>query len=142
MAVGYDNVDTVPPPVSPLLHTTMGYSAGGLCSSVSDIYKWQRSLSLDRHELVSPETLERMFTPGIGKYGYGWYIEDVEIHGEPHKLYWQWGSYLGYHGFIGRMVDDGIFIIIQQNMTSPSIYDEKVLMPKVKHVVEILLEND
>ncbi|MCP4157883.1 MAG: beta-lactamase family protein, partial [bacterium] len=141
-AVGYDNLSTTPPPVSAYLHPSVTYSAGAIFSSINDMFKWQEAFDMKKQELVTAETLQRMFTPGLGNYGYGWYIEYIDVCGQERKLYWHWGSYLGYHGFIGRLDDDGIFVLIQQNITSPSLYDQAVLMPKFKEVVEIILDSE
>ncbi|MCP4151444.1 MAG: beta-lactamase family protein [bacterium] len=141
-AVPYDNLDTNPPPVSAYFHPTVTFSAGAIFSNVNDMYKWQKAFDMDKEILVSAESIQQMLTPGLGNYGYGWYIENIDICGQERKLYWHWGSYLGYHGFIGRLDDDGIFVYIQQNITSPSLYDQTILMPKFKDVVEIILDSE
>ncbi|MCP5106326.1 MAG: beta-lactamase family protein, partial [bacterium] len=114
-AVGYDHIDVLPPPVSPYLNAGVAYSAGGVFSTVTDMYKWHRALETE--QLLSAETLRKIFTPGLGNYGYGWYIEYHDISGQERKLVWHWGSYLGYHGFIGRFVEDDVFIMLLLNFT-------------------------
>ncbi len=142
-AVGYDNFSTDPPPKSGLLHPTMGYSAGGICSNVNDIWKWQQAFDRKRELLVSSDTLERIFTQGnVGIYGYGWYIDSFLIDQTSHKIFWQYASYLGYHGFIARLDDDGIFILILQNRTAKDIYADDLWMPVVQVLVKIILGND
>lgn len=139
-AVGYDNLATLPPPLSIYLHPTVAYTAGGIFSTVTDMYKWDRALYTE--QLVSAETMEKIFTPGMGDYGFAWYIDELEVCGQNHKLAWHWGSYLGYHGFIGRMVDDDVFIMILQNTTSPDLLDQNVLRPTVQDVASIIFNND
>jgi CubicO group peptidase (beta-lactamase class C family) len=135
-AVGYDTIATLPPPISFYLHPTIAYSAGGIFSTVTDMYKWAKSLETDM--LVTNETLERIVTPGLGNYGYGWYIENHEVAGLSRKMIWHWGSYVGYHGFIARFVDDDLFIIMLLNISAPNDVPYQ-LLPFVKGAAEIAL---
>ncbi len=48
--------------------------AGSLCSTVEDLFKWTRGV-LD-HKVIGAELSEKMFTPGQGNYGYGWFIRE------------------------------------------------------------------
>ncbi len=139
-AVPYDNLNSGPPPISVYFHPTLVYSAGAIFSTVTDMYKWDRALYTE--QLISQEHLDEMFTPGLGNYGYGWYVETMDVCGETHNLMWHWGSYLGYHGFIGRLVDDDVFIIMLQNTTSPDLYNSAILMPKARDVAEIIFGNN
>jgi CubicO group peptidase (beta-lactamase class C family) len=139
-AVTYENAESIPPEPAAFLNATVAFSAGGIFSTVIDMYKWHRGLCTE--QLVSYATLERIFTPGPGNYGYGWYIEYHDIAGEERKLIWHWGSYLGYHGFIARLVDDGIFIVLLLNFTSPNIDNQYQLLPIVKDTASLILEND
>ena len=57
---------------------TIPYAAGGLYSTVEDLYHWDQALYTEK--LVSRRTLELAFTPGPATdhpntgYGFGWYI--------------------------------------------------------------------
>ncbi|MCP5103246.1 MAG: beta-lactamase family protein [bacterium] len=139
-AVTYENAGIIPPEPADFLNPTVAFSAGGVFSTVMDMYKWHRALSTD--QLVSPQTLERIFTPGLGNYGYGWYIESLEIAGREHKLIWHWGSYIGYHSFIARFVDDETVIILLLNFTALEIENQNELFPIVKGAASIIFEND
>ena len=86
------------------------YAAGAMCSTVEDLYRWDQALYTEA--LVSAATLERMFTPGLGDYGFGWYIDELMVDGRPHKQIWHWGAYFGFHGYIARLVDDRVTIIL------------------------------
>lgn len=140
MAVGYNDLLTDPPVVAPYLHPTVTFSAGAIYSTVKDIYRWDQALYTD--QLVSQESLERIFTPGLGDYGYGWYIDHLEVNGHMHKHTWHWGSYWGYYGYISRLVDDGVTVILLLNTTSPNPPNQDQLRPTVKGAVSILFEND
>jgi CubicO group peptidase (beta-lactamase class C family) len=48
------------------------YAAGSLYSTVEDLAKWDRAL--DDGELISEESMARMFTPAKDDYAYGWHV--------------------------------------------------------------------
>lgn len=52
------------------------YAAGSLYSTVEDFYRWDQALYTDR--ILSAASKERMFTPGLSNYGYGWQIAKKE----------------------------------------------------------------
>jgi CubicO group peptidase (beta-lactamase class C family) len=54
------------------LDMTQPYAAGSLYSTVEDLYQWDQALYDDK--LLSAKSKERMFTPGLSNYGYGWVI--------------------------------------------------------------------
>jgi CubicO group peptidase (beta-lactamase class C family) len=124
-ATPYDVVD--PPTFTVFLHPTIAYSAGGVFSNVKDMYKWDQALYTDK--LVSYETMERIFTPDLGNYGYAWWIDSLEINGQPHRQFWHWGSYVGYHSLISRLVDDKVTIILLQNTNAPGdVFDDQEII--------------
>jgi CubicO group peptidase (beta-lactamase class C family) len=124
-AIGYDDISVDPPVLSGYLHASNAYSAGGIFSTVTDMYKWDQALYTE--QLVSFETLERIFAPGIGEFGwtyaYGWIIKTLEINGESHWRVYHEGGYLGFHSIISRLVDDKITFIILANISDPAPYD-------------------
>ncbi|MCK5056822.1 MAG: beta-lactamase family protein [Candidatus Aminicenantes bacterium] len=136
-AIGYDIVD--PPLVTMYCHPTIPYTAGAIYSTVLDMYKWDQALYTEK--LVSQATLQKMFTPGYGDYGYGWYINDLEVNGQMHKHIWHWGAYFGFHSFISRMVDDKITVILLLNI-SPTLGTPDDLRPLVQDAAGIVLENE
>lgn len=138
-AIGYDDITTDPPIPAMTVHPTIPYSAGGMKSTVEDLYRWDQALYTET--LVSAATLERMFTPGLGDYGFGWYIDELEVGGLPHKQIWHWGSYFGFYGYIARLVDDHVTIILQLNI-SPSTDQPDELRPMVEDVAAIVFSRD
>jgi len=138
-AIGYDDITTDPPVRAITIHRTIPFSAGAMQSTVEDLYRWDQALYTEA--LVSAATLERMFTPGLGDYGFGWYIDELEVDGQPHKQIWHWGSYFGFHGYIARLVDDRVTIILQLNL-SPSTDQPDELRPLAEDVAEIVFSRD
>jgi CubicO group peptidase (beta-lactamase class C family) len=54
------------------LDMTQPFAAGSLYSTVEDLYRWDQALYADT--VLSAKSKERMFTPGLSDYGYGWTI--------------------------------------------------------------------
>jgi CubicO group peptidase (beta-lactamase class C family) len=55
--------------------STVTYAAGAIYSTTSDLYKWGRALA--EKKILSPASWDLALTPGLGKYGYGWWIDSV-----------------------------------------------------------------
>ncbi|QNU67393.1 beta-lactamase family protein [Ruminiclostridium herbifermentans] len=53
---------------------TLTYAAGGIYSTVEDLYKWNKALNTNK--LITNESLKEMFTPHVENYGYGWFIDE------------------------------------------------------------------
>jgi CubicO group peptidase (beta-lactamase class C family) len=102
--------------VVPLLYDypTVAEGSGlNLCSTVDDLYKWDRALYTD--QILSDESKEQMFTPANKEwYGYGWGIQQRQ----GRKCIWHNGSVGGYRACIGRYIDDDVCIIILNNIGS------------------------
>jgi CubicO group peptidase (beta-lactamase class C family) len=58
------------------LDMTQPYAAGSLYSTVDDLYKWDQALYTTK--VMSAASKERMFTPGLFNYGYGWIIKQQD----------------------------------------------------------------
>lgn len=118
VATGYVDIKDDNPVESDYLHPTVAYSAGGIFSTVMDMYKWDRALNTEI--LVSNESLRRIFTPGLGNYGLGWWVYEPEINGKYRKHIYHTGGYIGYHSIISRWVDDDLTIIVLDNTHAPT----------------------
>lgn len=91
------------------------FAAGGLYSTVEDLYKWDQALYTNN--LVSKQSLDAMFTPYKGGYGYGWYIgEQFNRRFISHS-----GWIDGFHAFIGRFPDDKLTVIVLSNLDSAPV---------------------
>jgi len=108
-AVGYttdDNDDIINAYV---VHASWPYSAGALYSTVEDMLLWDQALYTEK--VLSKASLDQMFTPGLGDYGYGWVIRDVF----KRKLIRHNGGIDGFHTSFNRWVDDGVCIAVFSN---------------------------
>jgi len=86
------------------------YSAGAIYSTVQDMYKWDRALYTEK--LVKNETRQKIFTPLLNNYAYGWAIREHLNR----KLIRHNGSIDGFNGQISRYVDDDFVIIVLGNV--------------------------
>jgi CubicO group peptidase (beta-lactamase class C family) len=84
-------------------------SAGGIYSTVDDLYKWDRALYTE--ELISKKTLNTIYTPVKNNYGYGWFIS----RDENNTTYSHEGSAFGFVSEITRQVDNDVFIVVLSN---------------------------
>ena len=93
---------------------SLPYAAGGLYSTTGDLLRWDQALYTDT--LVSKKSLDEMFTPDKGGYGYGWSIgrrfDRPEIsHG---------GGIYGFATEITRFPADRVTVIVLSNVeTAP-----------------------
>jgi CubicO group peptidase (beta-lactamase class C family) len=108
---------------APCYDGSNSFAAGGLYSTVGDLYKWDQVLYTD--QLVSKDSLSEIFTssvmivssegynfpPGSGVYGYGWMIGQQS----GHRVIKHGGKIPGYASFLARYPDDQVTIIILSN---------------------------
>jgi CubicO group peptidase (beta-lactamase class C family) len=110
------------------MNPSLAYSAGGLFSTVEDLYRWDRSFY--EETLVPRKLIKKIFNPFVPSpnypyappydhvhYGYGWFIgrrldQDVAGHG---------GTYPGFRALIEHYPDDEISIIILSDLESSDI---------------------
>ena len=59
---------------APFVDMSVPFAAGGLYSTVEDLYLWDQALYTEK--LISKKSLEMMFTPFKKQYGYGWFIDE------------------------------------------------------------------
>ncbi len=89
--------------------------AGGMFSTVDDLFKWDRALYTDK--LVSQKTLEEAYTPTalndgeISNYGYGWGV----VMADGKKTVSHGGSLNGFRTYIGRNLEDQNTLIFLTN---------------------------
>jgi len=90
---------------------------GGIYTSLVDLYQWDQALYAD--QLVTRESLEQAFTPGLKDYGFGWYIDDYRGY---HRVY-HTGSTCGFRNAYLRYPDNQLSIIILTNRRDPGVLE-------------------
>ncbi|HTX91235.1 MAG TPA: serine hydrolase domain-containing protein [Anaerolineales bacterium] len=122
LAVGYpDRYSTRP---ADFIDMSIPYAAGGLYSTVEDLYRWEQSLSTEK--LVPKVYLDEMFAPQVAipdsefAYGYGWVIEKNSL---GQLVDWHNGGIEGFATIIARYPDDQVTIIVLSNQqdTDPNL---------------------
>lgn len=100
---------------APTLNASVTYAAGGLYSTVGDLYLWDRALYTDR--LVSPELKKKMFTPGLENYGYGWGVRPIPIGpGDTNRTVASHaGGRPGCSTLIRRVLEDQLLVVLLDN---------------------------
>lgn len=96
---------------------------GGIYSSVEDLSKWDQALYTDK--LVSFETLEQAFTPGVLNdgtkldYGFGWRIDEYRGFKRMHHT----GQTCGFATIIQRYPEQKFSVIVLTNRNEPMLMD-------------------
>jgi D-alanyl-D-alanine carboxypeptidase len=125
---------------APLVHPSLGYSAGGLYSTVEDMHKWDRGFDGDR--ILSASSRAQMFKPEKDGFGFGWLVMETWGRGDiAHG-----GGALGYNAWIERWPDDGVFVAVLSNLGGSPVgeigrsltavlFGKDVQMPGARRVV-------
>ncbi len=102
--------------LAPWVNREIPNGAGGLYSTVYDIYKWHRALN--ENLLITEETRRTMETPSdtMMGAGYGVFSVEVLINGKYHRLIYHDGDTAGTSTRISRYTDDDIVVIVLSNL--------------------------
>lgn len=111
-ATGYDN-NPGEVVVSKFIDMSIPFSAGAMYSTVEDLYKWDRALYTDK--LVSAESKQKIFTPFLNNYGYGWNIIKAKTMDAEKTIYTHSGGINGFSTNIMRVESDNLVIIVLSN---------------------------
>ena len=90
-------------------------AASGMYSTVDDLFKWDKALK--GNEILSRKAKRKMFSPELGNYGYGWYIEDTQtnINGSETLKAYHTGSVPGFISLNIKLIEDNHSVIILAN---------------------------
>ena len=100
---------------APYLDMALPYAAGSLYSTVEDLYKWDQALYTDK--LVPNDLKQKLFTPNLENYGYGWDIRTIPA-GEPgagQTVISHGGGINGFNTLEQRLVGDHDLVVIFNN---------------------------
>ena len=131
LAVGYRDQTIV---LADFVDMSIPYAAGGLYSTVEDLYRWDQALYTDK--LISKNLRDMMFTPfaltsdrnGLRYgYGYGWGIGKEGNH----SIVSHEGGINGFHSVIARYPNDKTVIIILGNRQDMNLFDMRIQIAKI-----------
>ncbi|MGV0028515.1 serine hydrolase domain-containing protein [Phormidesmis priestleyi] len=129
LAVGYRDQTSVP---ADFIDMSIPYAAGGLYSTVEDLYRWDQALYTDK--LIPTNLRDKMFTPfalmpdsgGLG-YGYGWGIGKEGNH----PIVSHEAGVNGFHSVIARYPNDKIVVIILGNRQDMNLFEMRTQIAKI-----------
>jgi CubicO group peptidase (beta-lactamase class C family) len=110
---GYDSAlrtrmpsETLPLLMPSDLQRSLFYTAGGLYTTIEDLYLWDRALATDK--VASQISLQQMFMPYRDGYGFGWKIQKES----DRRLVTPGGGLRSYSTSILRYPDDDACVIV------------------------------
>jgi CubicO group peptidase (beta-lactamase class C family)/pimeloyl-ACP methyl ester carboxylesterase len=129
LAVGYRDQTIVP---ADFIDMSIPYAAGGLYSTVEDLYRWDQALYTD---ILIPKSLrDMMFTPFVLtsarsrlRYGYGWGIGKEGNH----LVVSHEAAINGFHSVIARYPNDKSVIIILGNRQDMDLFEMRTQIAKI-----------
>ncbi len=112
------------------------YGAGGLYSTVKDLFIWDRALATEK--LLSKEHINMMFSPLFpvpnaevdSSYGFGWVIENDPDLG---TIIRHTGTLSGFRAYNGMLADRGFTVIVLFNTKEFS--DREMIIPSLKQIL-------
>jgi CubicO group peptidase (beta-lactamase class C family) len=112
MAKGYINAFGEYIPAKPA-EMSIPFSAGAMYSTLEDMYKWDRALYTEK--ILTKASLEKMFTPVMNDYGYGWRIGDQPIGDKETRIAMHTGGIQGFNSMEIRFINDDKYIMVLCN---------------------------
>jgi len=110
----------------------------GLITTARDLYRWDQALYTE--VLVKRAMLDSIFTPGLGDYGYGWFVRsgpDGVVHGHS-------GGLPGFTCYIMRIPESRRTIIVLGNFdrlgrtvgdVAAILRGDSVPLPRARHII-------
>ncbi len=99
---------------------TSTVGAGGIYSTVEDLFKWD--LALNTSKLLPAKYIDLMLQPhitlrGSDSYGYGWIVGEQHVRGRKNPVHYvmHTGAHPGFNCLLMRLLDDGHFIVLFNN---------------------------
>ncbi len=92
------------------LDMTIPHAAGALYSTVEDLYRWEQSFYTD--QLLPASVRERLFTPVLNEYAYGWGVRQQF----ERKMIGHGGGINGFSAFLARYPEERATVIVLSNV--------------------------
>lgn len=98
--------------------STLSRAAGAMYSTTGDLYKWARAIA--QKGIITPASWQQAFTPHLGAYGDGWFIDTLY----DNKYVYHSGGLLGYMSSFRYYPDKDVTVILLNNF---GYYDQTLL---------------
>jgi D-alanyl-D-alanine carboxypeptidase len=112
-ATGYRPTTSGTLEVDSPIDESWSFGAGSMYSTVGDLEKWSAALDSDR--ILPRATLERMWQPVKGEYGYGWELPTVPLAPGSRRIVQHAGFVPGFVTVFERVVDERLTVIVLAN---------------------------
>jgi CubicO group peptidase (beta-lactamase class C family) len=89
--------------------STLSRAAGAIYSTTGDLYKWAQAIA--KKQILTPASWQQAFTPHLGSYGDGWFIDT--LYGN--KYVYHSGGLLGYMSSFRYYPDQDVTVILLNN---------------------------
>lgn len=114
---------------APLYDNEELFSAGGMYTTLSDLYKFHQGMQ--SYKIISPSTTEKAYTPYKNNYGHGWFIETMA----GRKLVSHSGGASGFRSYLIRDPESDLCIVLLCN-------SEEVDIVAIKKKILAILFNE
>jgi len=108
----FNERDTV---TSPIVDSSVSFSAGSIYSTTGDMYRWHQALL--KNVILTSAEQEKAYTPVKHNYGYGWGIDS--LYGK--RVVSHGGGIHGFTSNFSRIPADDVCIIMLCNTSSPAL---------------------
>lgn len=130
------------------------FSTGTIYSTVEDLFLWDKSFYTDK--LLNAENKKLMCTKYLPNYGYGVAVNNMKNYSGTNKditLISHDGGLTGYSGYMARIPEDSIFVVLLDNTRAgmrggdlvgisnnilPVLYDVKAELPKPLASIDLM----
>ncbi|XXF75909.1 serine hydrolase [Myxococcaceae bacterium GXIMD 01537] len=121
---------------APYLDMGLPYSAGSMYSTVEDLYLWDRALYKDT--LLPAALKQRMFTPGMNDYAFGWSVRAVNLDDGKTQVATQshGGGINGFASYLSRAMEKREVVIVLSNVAQSNVQDLASGFLSILHGVE------
>jgi len=116
-ATGYFVLNDKDAVASPIVDSSVSFSAGAIYSTTGDLYRWHQSL--EKNTVLTKEQQESAYTPVMNHYGYGWVIDSFE----GKRRVSHSGGIHGFTSNFSRLPQDDVCIILLSNSSSIVLND-------------------
>jgi CubicO group peptidase (beta-lactamase class C family) len=89
------------------------YASGAMYSTARDLNKFAEALYGGK--LLKPASLDLMLTPGLDKYGFSVWVDDIEVKGKNYKIIFRPGSIMGTNAAFYHIPEKNITVILLTN---------------------------
>ncbi|THU31527.1 serine hydrolase [Niastella caeni] len=145
-SIGYFSLTDRDTLKSPIVDSSVAYSAGSIYSTTEDLYRWHQGLQ--KNIILSNAQQEKAYTPVKNKYGYGWTIDS--LYGK--RVVAHGGGIHGFTSNFSRLAADDVCIVLLCNTSSPELhnitksiyailYNKPYEIPRPRKVISITEEK-